>query len=49
MTKWIKEDDLLKAIPIIAVTALALSGDQEKIRDAGCDVVHHQPMSTSNF
>jgi two-component system, cell cycle response regulator DivK len=49
VTKWIKEDDLLKAIPIIAVTALALRGDQQKIRDAGCDAYITKPMSTSNF
>ena len=49
VTKWIKEDDLLKAIPIIAVTALALWGDQQKIRDAGCDAYITKPMSTSNF
>src|SRR4030095_14304808 len=35
VTKWIKEDDALKAIPIIAITALALKGDEQKIRDAG--------------
>ena len=49
LTKRIKEDDLLKAIPIIAVTALALRGDQKKIRDAGCDAYITKPMSTSNF
>jgi two-component system cell cycle response regulator DivK len=49
LTKRIKEDDLLKAIPIIAVTALALRGDQQKIRDAGCDAYITKPMSTSNF
>ena len=49
VTKSIKEDDLLKAIPIIAVTALALWGDQQKIRDAGCDAYITKPMSTSNF
>jgi two-component system cell cycle response regulator DivK len=49
VTKWIKEDHLLKAIPIIAVTALALWGDQQKIRDAGCDAYITKPMSTSNF
>jgi two-component system, cell cycle response regulator DivK len=49
VTKWIKEDDLLKAIPIIAVTALALKGDQQKIREAGCDGYIAKPMSTSYF
>jgi len=34
VTKWIKEDDNLKAIPIIAVTAFAMKGDEEKIREA---------------
>ncbi|HEX6120715.1 MAG TPA: response regulator, partial [Dongiaceae bacterium] len=32
VTKWIKEDDNLKSIPIIAVTAFAMKGDEEKIR-----------------
>ena len=49
LTKRIKEDDLLKAIPIIAVTALALRGDQQQIRDAGCDACITKPMSTSRF
>jgi two-component system cell cycle response regulator DivK len=49
VTKWIKEDDALKAIPIIAITALALKGDEQKIREAGCDAYIAKPMSTSNF
>ena len=36
-TKWIKEDDNLKAIPVIAVTAFAMKGDEEKIREGGCE------------
>jgi two-component system, cell cycle response regulator DivK len=39
----------VKAIPIIAVTALALRGDQQQIRDAGCDACITKPMSTSRF
>jgi two-component system cell cycle response regulator DivK len=49
VTKWLKEDDVLKAIPIIAVTALALKGDEQRIRDAGCDAYIAKPMSTSKF
>jgi two-component system cell cycle response regulator DivK len=49
VTKWIKEDDVLRAIPIIAVTALALKGDEQKIHAAGCDAYIAKPMSTSNF
>jgi two-component system cell cycle response regulator DivK len=46
VTKWIKEDHLLKAIPIVAVTALALKGDEQKIRAAGCDAYMSKPIST---
>jgi two-component system, cell cycle response regulator DivK len=49
VTKWIKEDDALRAIPIIAVTAFAMKGDEEKMRQAGCDAYIAKPMSTSNF
>ena len=49
VTKWIKEDRLLKAIPIVAVTALALKGDEQKIRAAGCDAYMSKPISTGNF
>ena len=32
VTKWIKEDDELKSIPVVAVTAFAMKGDEERIR-----------------
>ena len=32
VTKWLKEDDSLKAIPVVAVTAFAMKGDEEVIR-----------------
>src|SRR4029434_9032280 len=35
--KWIKQDDDLKAVPIIAVTAFAMKGDQARILESGCD------------
>ena len=38
VTKWIKEDENLKSIPVIAVTAFAMKGDEEKIRDGGCGI-----------
>jgi two-component system, cell cycle response regulator DivK len=49
ITKWIKEDEDLKAIPIIAVTAFAMKGDEERIRASGCEAYIAKPMSVLNF
>ena len=49
VTKWIKEDGALSAIPIIAVTAFAMKGDEEKIRESGCDAYLAKPMSVMDF
>ena len=49
VTKWIKEDDDLKAIPIIAVTAFAMKGDEEKIREGGCEAYIAKPISVVKF
>ena len=49
VTKWIKEEDALKAIPIIAVTAFAMKGDEEKIRESGCEAYIAKPMSVMIF
>ena len=44
-TRRIKADPATKAIPIIAVTSYALSGDEQKARDAGCDDYVPKPFS----
>ena len=49
VTKWIKEDDELRSIPIIAVTAFAMKGDEEKIREGGCEAYIAKPISVANF
>ena len=49
VTKWIKEDDNLKSIPVIAVTAFAMKGDEEKIREGGCEAYIAKPISVTNF
>ena len=45
-TRSIKRDPELKHIPIIAVTSYALSGDEQRARDAGCDAYVAKPYST---
>ncbi|MCG8598417.1 MAG: response regulator [Kiloniellales bacterium] len=49
VTKWIKEDDELKSIPVVAVTAFAMKGDEEKIREGGCEAYIAKPISVANF
>ncbi len=49
VTKWIKEDDQLKSIPVIAVTAFAMKGDEEKIREGGCEAYIAKPISVTSF
>lgn len=49
VTKWLKEDDELKRIPVIAVTAFAMKGDEERIREGGCEAYISKPISVSSF
>jgi two-component system, cell cycle response regulator DivK len=49
VTQWIKSDDVLRSIPVIAVTAFAMKGDEEKIRDGGCEAYIAKPISVSSF
>ena len=49
VTKWIKEDEIRTSIPGIAVTAFAMKGDEEKIRDGGCEAYIAKPISVTNF
>jgi two-component system cell cycle response regulator DivK len=44
-TRQIKADPALKAIPVIVVTSYALSGDEGKAREAGCDAYVTKPYS----
>ncbi len=44
-TRRLKADPALRAIPVIAVTSYALSGDEEKARAAGCDDFVPKPFS----
>jgi two-component system cell cycle response regulator DivK len=49
VTKWLKEDDELRRIPVIAVTAFAMKGDEEKIREGGCEAYISKPISVMSF
>ena len=49
VTKWIKEDDDLKTVPIIAVTAFVMKGDEEQIREGGCEAYIAKPISVVNL
>ena len=45
----LKHDDATRAIPVIALTALAMKGDEERIRAAGCDGYIAKPMRYPDF
>ncbi len=49
VTKWIKDDKTLSDIPIIAVTAFAMKGDEKRIRDGGCEAYISKPINVSSF
>lgn len=48
-TMLLKGLDATRAIPVIALTALAMKGDEERIRAAGCDGYIAKPMSYREF
>jgi two-component system cell cycle response regulator DivK len=49
VTKWLKEDEHLRHIPVIAVTAFAMKGDEERIREGGCEAYISKPITVSMF
>ena len=49
VTRWLKEDDELKSIPVIAITAFAMKGDEERIRAGGCSDYISKPISVGTF
>ena len=49
VTKWIKDDPELRSIPVVAVTAFAMKGDEERIREGGCEAYLSKPISVGKF
>ncbi|MGD0723912.1 MAG: response regulator [Roseiarcus sp.] len=49
VTQWLKDDEELRSIPVIAVTAFAMKGDEEKIRQGGCEAYLSKPISVAKF
>jgi len=48
-TGLLKRDEATRYIPMIALTALAMKGDEERIRAAGCDGYIAKPMGYQDF
>lgn len=49
VTRWLKDDEDLKSIPVVAITAFAMKGDEEKIRQGGCEAYLSKPISVVKF
>ena len=49
LTRWIKDDDQTKTIPVMAVTAFAMKTDEEHVREAGCESYMSKPIQMAPF
>jgi two-component system, cell cycle response regulator DivK len=49
VTKWIKDDPELRQIPVVAVTAFAMRGDEQRILQGGCEAYLSKPISIAKF
>lgn len=49
VTRWIKEDNNISHIPVIAVTAFAMKGDEERMLRGGCEAYLSKPISVAKF
>ncbi len=49
LTRWIKDDDLLVHIPVLAVTAFAMRADEQRVREAGCEAYMSKPIQIGPF
>jgi two-component system cell cycle response regulator DivK len=49
VTRWLKEDPDLASIPVVAVTAFAMKGDESRILEGGCEAYIAKPISVTSF
>jgi two-component system cell cycle response regulator DivK len=49
VTQWLKDDPTLAHIPVVAITAFAMKGDEEKILQGGCEAYLSKPISVVKF
>lgn len=49
VTRWIKDDPQLRRIPVIAVTAFAMRGDEQRMLQGGCEAYLSKPISVARF
>ncbi|MEO0467527.1 MAG: response regulator [Pseudomonadota bacterium] len=49
ITRWLKQDDALTHIPVLAVTAFAMRADEARVREAGCEGYLSKPIQIASF
>ena len=49
ITRWIKDDESIRAIPVLAVTAFAMRADEQRVREAGCEGYLSKPIQMKSF
>lgn len=49
ITRWLKDDEELRDIPVLAVTAFAMRADEERVREAGCEGYLSKPIQIASF
>ena len=49
ITRWLKDDETTRAIPVLAVTAFAMRSDEQRVREAGCEGYLSKPIQMKSF